>query len=179
MLSFLFVPLAAADGLAVASLAVEHLDAPDGVDVTGPRFSWHLVAPTGARGVMPLASQLQVSTEPDFIASSLVMNATVHSADVSMRFVPIVPHLALRSSSPYFWRVRSWANVGSSAWSAPATFSTGVLSADEWRSAAFLGGSVLPSGYVYGSASLLRRAPPAGAPPSRGRCVRPVSCGST
>ena len=179
MLSFLFVPLAAADGLAVASLAVEHLIAPDGVDVTAPRFSWHLVPPAGARGVVPLASQLQVSTEPDFIASSLVMNATVHSADVSMRFVPIVPHLALRSSSPYFWRVRSWANVGSSAWSAPATFSTGVLSADEWRSAAFLGGSVLPSGYVYGSASLLRRAPPAGAPPSRGRCVRPVSCGST
>ena len=52
MLSYLFVPLAAADGLAVASLAVEHLIAPDGVDVTAPRFSWHLLAPTGARGVM-------------------------------------------------------------------------------------------------------------------------------
>ena len=63
MLSF-FVPLAAADSLAVASLAVEHLIAPDGVDVTAPRFSWHLVPPTGARGVVPLASQLQVSTEP-------------------------------------------------------------------------------------------------------------------
>ena len=90
MLTFLFVPLAAADGLAVASLAVEHLIAPDGVDVTAPRFSWHLVPPAGARGVVPLASQLQVSTEPDFIASSLVMNATARSVDVSMRFVPIV-----------------------------------------------------------------------------------------
>ena len=86
MLTFLFVPLAAADGLAVASLAVEHLIAPDGVDVTAPRFSWRLVAPTGARGVMPLALQLQVSTEPDFIASSPVMNLTARSADVSMRF---------------------------------------------------------------------------------------------
>ena len=96
MLTFLFVPLAAADGLAVASLAVEHLIAPEGIDVTAPRFSWHLVAPTGARGVVPLASQLQLSTEPDFIASSLVMNATSRSADVSMRFVPIAPRLALR-----------------------------------------------------------------------------------
>ena len=69
MLCF-FVPLAAADGLAVASLAVEHLIAPDGVDVTAPRFSWHLVPPAGARGVVPLASQLQVYRG----VASLVMN---------------------------------------------------------------------------------------------------------
>jgi hypothetical protein len=43
MLTVLFVPLAAADGLAVASLAVEHLIAPDGVDVTAPsQYFWRV-----------------------------------------------------------------------------------------------------------------------------------------
>ena len=60
MLSILLALGAAdtADGrLAVASLAVEHLDAPEGIDVAVPRFSWHLVPPASARGVVPLASR--------------------------------------------------------------------------------------------------------------------------
>ena len=49
--------------------------------------------------------------------------------------------------------------LGPSGWSGAARFSTGVLSPAEWRGAAFLGGSAVPSaaGYVFGSGSLLRR----------------------
>ena len=105
MLSILLA-LGAADGrLAVASLAVEHLIAPEGIDVTAPRFSWHLVAPTGARGVVPLASQLQLSTEPDFIASSLVMNATARGANLLSGASS--EQLTARGRAAVAWEVRA------------------------------------------------------------------------
>ena len=132
-------------------LTVEYLEAPLGVDVAAPRFSWKIVPDKAWRGRRPAAYHLQVSTDgfQTFAWDSGRVNAST---------VSLVPYngTALSSDTIYSWRVRSWLDDGSAGAFAASSFRTGLLSRSEWSAAWITGGD---------NATLLRKEFALSAPP--------------
>jgi predicted GH43/DUF377 family glycosyl hydrolase len=105
---------------------------PLGVDVEKPRLSW--TVESDSRGARQSAYEIMVASsaeklaadDGDFWASGKVASdETLH-----------VPYdgKPLRSTQQVFWKVRVWDEAGSrSAWSAPATFTMGLLDEKDWR----------------------------------------------
>ena len=157
-------------GAKAVALRVEHLEAPDGVDVRRPRFSWQLrlAAPSAVadRGLGQVMCDLQVSLDDEtFARDSLVMNMTLRTGRTAL--IPFQPRSAaheLVSAQRYFWRIRSHLAVTmagtrarehvpiatTTSWSATARFTTGLYRRTDWDGG-WLGGSMVPSaaGYVF------------------------------
>ncbi|MEN3284456.1 MAG: alpha-L-rhamnosidase [Solirubrobacteraceae bacterium] len=97
-------------------LRVEHLDEALGIMVPRPRLSWRL--PDGARE--QLAYQLRAGTWDSGRVSS--------SASV------LVPYGGppLPSGARVDWMVKTWTDLGASAWSAPGWWEMGLLEPADW-----------------------------------------------
>ncbi|WP_433379182.1 family 78 glycoside hydrolase catalytic domain [Actinoplanes sp. CA-142083] len=124
---------AAASPVTAAGLTTERRTNAAGVDARQPRFGWRLSATATAQ--VQGRYQVTVGTSPgaaDVWDSGQV--ASNQSVDVAYKG----PTPA--SNRTYHWRVRVWDSQGRpSAWSAPATFDTGLFDpATEWQ-AAFVG----------------------------------------
>ncbi len=118
-------------GTCFAQVKIEHLltenqPNPISIDVSVPRFSWHITE-DNKRGVMQSAYEIKVKNgRHDVWSSGKVMS------DESM-YVPYNGE-ALASGKKYYWQVRVWDNFGNnSAWSAPATWQMGLLSPADWK----------------------------------------------
>ncbi len=97
---------------------------PLGIAGDDPRLGWQLESPD--RGVAQAAYQVRV-TAP---RQGTVWDSGKVKSDRSIDVRYGGPDL--RSHTPYSWSVRVWTGDEASAWSAPAAFETGLLSADEW-----------------------------------------------
>ncbi|KIS26549.1 hypothetical protein TV39_14790 [Arthrobacter sp. SPG23] len=119
-------------GLSVASLSVEHLSNPLGVDAAQPRLSWQLAS--GSRDKAQTAYQIQVSRNGDSLAADApdVWDSARVSGDAQSLVAYAGPPLS--SATPYYWRVRVWDEAGTeSAWSSIATWTTGLLAPGDWK----------------------------------------------
>lgn len=117
-----------AQKLQLAELTTEYQTNPIGLDVTTPRFSWVLVSPQ--RDILQTAYELRVSTDVNFksIAWQTGKVASDQSAFISYSGTP------LKAKQLYYWQVRAWDNKGNtSPWSKPASFESGLLTADNWK----------------------------------------------
>ena len=118
--------------VSVDSLRCEHLENPLGIDVTQPRLSW--ILESSGRDVKQSAYQILVASSERQLThgqGDLWDSGRVES-DQSI----IVPYAgkSLVSREACFWKVRVWDAAGKpSAWSKPALWSMGILSADEWH----------------------------------------------
>ena len=115
----------------VGGLLTNSLEDPLGVGGADPRLSWQLESER--RGVAQTAYQVRVTSGAGTTWDS--------GRVVSSRSVD-VPYGGpdLRSHTAYEWAVRVWTEQGGvSQWSAPASFETGLLAADEWT-ADWIGG---------------------------------------
>ena len=148
-------PVTAADlrcGYAVDPLAI---------DEPAPRLTWGWRS--AARGARQTAYQVLVARTPDRLtpgAADLWDSGRVEEshAGVSYGGAP------LDSGTRCFWAVRGWdQRRAATAFSAPASFETGLLSRDEWRGRWIAG----PEGV---SSPLLRRELTLPAPVRRARC---------
>ena len=148
-------PVTAADlrcGYAVDPLAI---------DEPAPRLTWGWRS--AARGARQTAYQVLVARTPDRLmpgAADLWDSGRVEDshAGVSYGGAP------LDSGTRCFWAVRGWdQRRAATAFSAPASFETGLLSRDEWRGRWIAG----PEGV---SSPLLRRELTLPAPVRRARC---------
>jgi alpha-L-rhamnosidase len=101
---------------APSHLRVEHLEAPLGIAVTRPRLSWWL--PARAR------TQIAYQVEVDGSATDVVRSG-------ESVLVPW-PSSPLSSRRQVTWRVRTWTDLGESAWSPPTTFEVALLDPDDW-----------------------------------------------
>lgn len=128
LLFFLAMTVAASgadSGLTVSHLTTEGLSEPTLIDSAVPRFSWRLVA--AERGLRQTAFQLRVTPlgadgKPAGDAIETPRTASDQSQWVS------VPRFAAKAKTRYSWQVRVWdERERDSAWSAPATFETGLL----------------------------------------------------
>lgn len=125
-------PPARAAALRVGGLRCEYLSEPRGLDVTPPRLSWRLES--DRRGEAQSAYQVLVASTPERLrlgyadlwdSGRVKASETIH-IEYSGR--------PLASRMRCYWRVRVWGLDGSpSRWSAPASWTMGLLESGDWR----------------------------------------------
>ena len=116
----------------VTQLRCEQLADPLGIDATQPRLSWQLAS--GQRGAGQSAYEILVASSEDKLApgsADLWASGKVASAQsIHVRYAG----KPLTSRQACVWKVRVWDQDGKvSDWSPRATWSLGLLQADDWR----------------------------------------------
>ncbi len=118
----------------VVKLVCEYHQNPIGIDVAKPRLSWQMVS--DKENAMQTAYEIRVADSQKNLASEskcLWASGKVAS-DQSVNVEYAGP--ALKSMQRAWWQVRIWDNEGkASAWSEPAYWETGILTAAEWKAA--------------------------------------------
>ena len=116
--------------IAPTELRCEHRDNPLGIRETQPRLTWRLEATDPSlRNLAQTAWQIQVASTPEKLAAGeadIWDSGRVESTDV--RAIYAGPKLA--PNQQVWWRLRVWDNSpapAASPWSAPATWSRGLL----------------------------------------------------
>ena len=127
-------PPEATAGLQATRLQCEYADNPLGIDRPQPRLFWQVEG--GERGQRQTAYQVLVASSADLLASAqgdLWDSGRVASDETThIRY----QGKALASSQRVFWKVRVWDQAGrASAWSAPATWTMGLLQTNDWQAA--------------------------------------------
>ncbi|MDT0614057.1 alpha-L-rhamnosidase [Streptomyces lancefieldiae] len=106
---------------------------PLGIPGQDPVLGWQ--TESVRRGVTQSAYEIRVGSSPR-AADVWHSGRVVSSRQVDVAY----GGPALRSGTRYHWSVRVWDDRGTaSAWSAPAWFETGLLTADDWGTAAWVG----------------------------------------
>src|ERR1700750_1258259 len=108
----------------VTGLLCENLENPLAIDETQPRLSWQLVS--DKRNVMQAAYEIKIATGKSTVWNSgkVISDSCVHV---------VYKGLPRQGGQKYFWQVRVWDNSGKvSAWSEPASFQMGILTATGW-----------------------------------------------
>ncbi len=134
--------LARAD-LSVSKLRCEYLVNPLGIDETQPRLSW--LANSAERGEKQTAWQVLVASTPEALAAGQgdLWDSGKISSDATSQIV--YGGSALTSRMVCYWKVRSWdKDDQASAWSAPASWSMGLLQAADWQ-AKWIDGATFPA----------------------------------
>lgn len=117
-----------------ADLRCEYLIDPMGIDVAVPRFSWKQVAADGVRGQKQTAYQVRAASRLDLLASGQADLWDSGVVSSSQSVLVAYGGRPLASSQFVFWQVRIHDKDGAeSAWSKPARFSMGLLSAEDWQ----------------------------------------------
>ncbi|CAH1001854.1 Alpha-L-rhamnosidase [Neolewinella maritima] len=107
--------------LSVVQPRLEYKTNPTGIDVPAPRFSWRLEG----EGRDRVQSAYRIEVDNGWDSGKVASNATNQIAYAGP---------ALRSATPYRWRVRVWDGADQpSAWTDWQTFSTGLLHFSDWR----------------------------------------------
>jgi len=126
---------AASAALQVANLKCENAVDPLGVDAATPRVSWQVREDDAAlRGARQTAWQVLVASTREKLAADrgdLWDSGRVASDETAWIAYAGQP---LASAQRVFWKVRAWDAAGRpTAWSAPATWTMGVLRSEDWR----------------------------------------------
>ncbi len=121
-----------APALTVDELQCEYLRNPEGIDRVHPRLQWRLTS--DVRGQKQTAYRILVASTPELLAQD--RGDLWDSGKVGGEATSQVAYAGsvLASRRRCHWKVMAWEQSGSpSAWSAPATWSMGLLSPDDWR----------------------------------------------
>ncbi len=124
--------LTASAAIDIEELTCEFRENPMGVDRVAPRFTWRMTSKQ--RGERQTAYQVLVASDAALLAREKgdLWDSGRIASDESVLVAYAGKPLA--SSHRYFWKVRVWDRAGEpSAWSAPAQFTMGVLSRNDWR----------------------------------------------
>jgi alpha-L-rhamnosidase len=122
-------------------LRCELLDAPLGIQTATPRLSWELDSPASqARGQSQTVYELLAASSAEKLAAGqgdLLSTGAVMSSETSVTYAG----QALPSLTHVYWKVRVHDQAGNtSAWSAPAEFTVGLLATADWGGAQWIGG---------------------------------------
>jgi alpha-L-rhamnosidase len=132
----------------IQALRCEYLAAPSGIDVERPRLSWMLSPASGIRAQS--AYRILVASSPDRLRQDqgdLWDSGRVASTDSTWA---AYAGRKLKSGERVYWKVRVWSDAGkASAWSAPATWSMGLLQASDWHARWI--GELRPAGTAEGA----------------------------
>jgi alpha-L-rhamnosidase len=122
-----------ATGLAPVALRCEYRVDPVGIGEALPRLSWRVES--GQRGQRQTAFQILVASSPELLVegkgdlwdSGKLMSDETLGTEYGGSPLPSQRHC--------FWKVCVWDRDGQPSWSAPATWSMGLLKPDDWKSA--------------------------------------------
>lgn len=112
-------------------LRCEMLSNPAGIDVTQPRLSWQITGKP--RNIQQVAYQVLVASSPEKLARKEgdIWNSGKVSSNQSIHVVYKGKPLASRTAC--YWKVKLWTNKGETTWSETASWSMGLLSANDWK----------------------------------------------
>ncbi|HEX8237515.1 MAG TPA: family 78 glycoside hydrolase catalytic domain [Abditibacteriaceae bacterium] len=116
----------------VKNLSVEYRQNPLGVDVAQPQLSWNIGSQV--RGERQSAYQILVASTPQLLGKNQgdLWNTGQVQSEQSLHVK--YGGKQLRSAQQVFWKVRTWNGSGQrSVWSAPAQWTMGLLSAQDWQ----------------------------------------------
>ena len=125
-------PLAAR--VTVTHLRCEYRLNPEGIGEIHPRLGWILQADAGARSVRQTAYQIIVASSPELLAHGTgdLWDTGKVNSDQMQQIGYAGRTLAARQRC--WWQARVWDEAGAaSAWSDPAHWSVGLLSAEDWQ----------------------------------------------
>src|SRR4029079_1012169 len=123
--------IASQDGLSVGGLTCEYLENPLGIDVEKPRLSW-LLGP-GARRQRQTAYRVLVASSPESLNDDRGDLWDSRKVDSDQSTLVVEARRPLSSGASCFWKVRAWDKDGQpSPWSAPASWSMGLLHESDW-----------------------------------------------
>jgi hypothetical protein len=149
---------APAASLQPAQLRCEFRDSALGVDAPRPRLSWLLTATDpGARGLQQTAARILVASSAAILARD--EGDLWDSGKLPGDSTTLIPYggAALATDQTVFWKVRVWdARKRASAWSAPATWTMGVVDPADWQ-ARWIGAPPSPADATSTATTLLRR----------------------
>ena len=118
--------------LTAGNLRCEHLNNPMGIDAAQPRLSWMLQSDD--RGMKQSAYQILVASSAAKLKSDVgdLWDSGKVLSDQSVLVAYAGNALATRTEC--FWKVRVWDASGKvSSWSRPASWTMGILNAEEWH----------------------------------------------
>lgn len=121
--------------VSIENLKVEFMQAPLGIDVKNPRFSWQMIATGPERNCFQTAYQLEVKDEK----GKLVWDSKKVNNNQSLGITYL--GLPLQPATRYNWKVTVWDQKGAALTSA-SWFETGLMSSDfsSWDGAIWIGG---------------------------------------
>ncbi len=121
-----------AGDVAVVGLRCDGREAPLGVDVPAPRLGWRLES--AVRGAAQSAYRVLVASRAENLAADrgdLWDSGKVASSESVNVFYA---GAKLAPAQQCFWKVRAWDAAGAeSAWSAPSSWTMGLLAPENWR----------------------------------------------
>ena len=155
---FFCVGVWGAQAATLGNLRCEYLINPQGIGKRAPRLSWIMRADVGARGVSQESYQVLVASAPEKLArgeADLWDSGRVRSA----RSIQIVYQgRPLAAHDRCYWKVRAWDNAErETPWSAPASWTVGLLRASDWQAEWLRVEEVTPAQTASGKASCVRR----------------------
>ncbi|RYF59377.1 MAG: alpha-L-rhamnosidase, partial [Cytophagaceae bacterium] len=117
--------------VSVQKLLTENRTDPIGIDVPMPRLSWQLTS--SRQNVRQTAYEIRVGVDAASLAKGTIWQSGRVSSDQSVHVPYAGP--SLQPGQRYIWQVRVWDNTTtkSSAWSSPAHWQTGLLTAANWK----------------------------------------------
>lgn len=122
-------PALAGTHTTVTGLRTADLSDALGIDDTTPPLGWRLSS--SERGVSQRAYQVQAATSQDRLTHGRPDLWDTHRVSSANQQVDYAGK-KIGSRTRVYWRVRVWTGTGSSGWSAPAWFETGLTSATDW-----------------------------------------------
>lgn len=103
---------------------------PIGVEEQQPRLSWQISSPR--RNVMQLAYEIEVADDLEKLVAGQANVWRSGRCDSDQQLEIRMEGVALKSMTRYFWRVKVYTSAGTSDWSAPAEFTTGMVDPRDW-----------------------------------------------
>jgi alpha-L-rhamnosidase len=129
--------LTSSSALTVRNLRIGFLSRPTGVQDPTPLFSWELHS--SIRGDRQTAYQLVVSVRAPGVNSTVVWNTgkVMSNQTLALKYAGAT---ALLSDTDYDWTLSAWDNHDQHSVESQSTFSTALLSADDWVGSEWIGG---------------------------------------
>jgi len=127
----------------VTNLKCENFINPLGIDALHPVLSWQIQSEI--RNFKQSAYRIIVSDNPNKLSAELgnVWDSKKINSSASI----LIPYkgVPLQSSKRYFWKVMVWDGSGkTTGWSESATWGMGLMNADDWNNAQWIGYEDLP-----------------------------------
>jgi alpha-L-rhamnosidase len=123
--------LNAARSIGVGDLTCEYFTNPMGIGTTVPRLSWILTSEV--QDQVQTAYQVLVASSPKMLNEKKVDRWNTGKVESDQSILIEYAGDVLESREKCWWKVRVWDKDGkASAWSEPASFEIGLLSASDW-----------------------------------------------
>ncbi len=115
----------------ITDLRTEQLKNPAGIDVRQPRLSWRIESEE--RNVIQTAYHILVASSPELLEQGKgdIWDSGKIESDASQWIV--YQGKPLKRNTPYYWKVKIDTNKGTTDWSAPAFWTTGLFNEADWQ----------------------------------------------